>query len=306
MVLGATGFIGPALAASLESLGHEPVCVSRRGEAGVAADRSDAPAIGRLAREVGADAVVDLLAMVAATTEPLLDALAGHVGRYVLVSSGDVYGQYGALHRLEDTGSPLATLHEEAPLRRRLYPYRTEPRRPAGDPDAWLDDYDKVPIEDAVRARPELAGVIVRLPMVYGPRDRQRRFAWAIGPMAAGRPVVEIDARWAAWRTTYGYVEDVALGLALAATHPAAAGRTYNVGAQDTADHATWAARFADALGWTGELRSTHAPSLDTLDLDVPFLMDTGRIRRELGYAEPTGPRDAIRCTIEDEINRAA
>lgn len=317
MVLGGTGFIGPAVTEQLSGLGHEVTAVSRRGGSGggathVAADRGDVGKIVALAADRRVEVVIDLLAMSRAATQPLLDALSGVVRRYVLASSGDVYRQYGALHRLETT--PIRErLDEDAPLRTHLHPYRGAQPRAPGDPEAWLDRYDKVPIEAAVRMQAGLEHAIVRLPMVYGPRDRQRRFSWALRPMAAGEPVVELDSAWADWRTSYGYVDDVAFGLALAATHPAAAGRTYNLAPTDAVDHAAWAARFAEATGWDGEVRRLPREAvpegvrgaLDALDLSVPMVLDSGRIRAELAYAEPTPLPEAIARTLADEIRRA-
>jgi nucleoside-diphosphate-sugar epimerase len=318
MVLGATGFIGPPLVRALAGLRHDVVAVSRNpqsaqpqpGVTALALDRGDPDAVAAAA--AGADAVIDLLAMTLATTQPLIERLAGKVGRYVLASSGDVYRQYGALHRHEWLDRPSARLDEDAPLRTKLYPYRATPRRPADDPNAWLDDYDKIPIERALAAQRDLPGVIVRLPMLYGPRDRQRRFAWAIRPMLAKAPVIEVDAQWAAWRTSYGFVDDVAAGLALAATHPSAAG-AYNLGPLEAPDHAVWAGRFAAVLSWQGEVRPVSRDAvaepartaLDALDLDFPLVADTRRIRAGLGYSEPTHPTEALRRTVEDSYRAA-
>lgn len=75
-------------------------------------------------------------------------------------------------------------LAEDAPLRSRAFPYRRAALRAADDPDQYLDDYEKIPIEAAVLRRAG-AWTILRLPMVYGPGAKQRRFAWAIEPMLA-------------------------------------------------------------------------------------------------------------------------
>jgi nucleoside-diphosphate-sugar epimerase len=319
MVLGATGFTGPPLVRWLVGEGHEVVAVSRKpgdaevgpGVTALALDRGDPGAIARAIESHRVEVVIDLLAMTLAAALPLIEALAGRIGRYVMASSGDVYRQYGALHRLESVDRPSQLLDEGAPVRTRLHPYRTTPPRPADDPQAWMDDYDKIPIERALAGR--LPAVVVRLPMIYGPGDRQRRFAWAIKPMLAKAPAIEVDAQWAAWRTSYGYVDDVAAGLGLAATHPAAVGRTYNVGPLEAEDHAHWARRFAALLGWAGELRpipreQVAEPArghLDGLDLAYPLVTNTQRIRAELGYREVADPTDALHRTVEDEASRS-
>jgi nucleoside-diphosphate-sugar epimerase len=124
---------------------------------------------------------------------------------------------------------------------------------------------------------------------------------------------VDIDERWAAWRTTYGYVDDVAHALALCATHPQAAG-VYNVGAAEAPDHAHWAERYAAVMNWVGAIRSL-APEeteprararYDALDLTIPLVTDTGKIRAELGFREPTDGTDALARTVADETRRLA
>jgi nucleoside-diphosphate-sugar epimerase len=314
MVLGATGFIGQPLVGQLAAQGHAVVAVSRRppdglndiGVVSLAMDRGDAPALAAVAKAHRIDAVIDLLAMTLASTEPVIEHLAGRVGRYVMASSGDVYRQYGALHRREPVADPSPRLDEDSPLRTGLCPYRATPRRAVDDPAAWMDDYDKIPIEQAIARRPDLPAVVVRLPMLYGPGDRQNRFAWAIKPMRANASVIEVDAQWAAWRSSYGYVDDVAAALMLAAVHPGAANRTYNAGPLEAPDHAHWVGRFAGLLGWRGELRTIARGSvaepqrsrLEALDLSIPLVMDTRRIRRELGYAEVVDPATALRTTV--------
>lgn len=314
LVLGATGFLGPAIMRRLAATGHEPIGLSRHAGPGIlAADRRDPRAMAALAEAHRADALIDLLAMTLEETRPLLDALAGRIGRYVLVSSGDVYRQYGALNRKERLGPGRPSLDEDAPLRAQLHPYRSDPPRAADDPLAWMDAYDKIPIERAAASADSLSSTTVRLPMVYGPGDRQRRFAWAIRPMSERRATLDLDDAWAGWRTSYGYVDDVAAGIGLCAVHAAGAGRVYNLGPLDSPDNAAWAARFADALDWRGQVRRIAREAVDeplrsrlnAMDLTYPLALDSRRIRTELGYGEVTDPEEALARTIEDEMRRA-
>ena len=308
MVLGATGFIGRRLVLALAALGLDVVAVSRGGEGphGVAADRAVPLTIKTLAGERDTTVVIDLLAYTEADTLDLLAVLDGHVEHWIMASSCDVYRNYDGLHRKADVEPIAESLRETSPLRTTRYPYRLKPRRPAASSDSWMDDYDKIPLEEAVRARQGLNATILRLPMLYGPGDRQRRFRWIVGPMIAGEKSLRIDPAWAAWRTTYGYVADVADALATAARHPAAMGRTFNLGRCDW-DHREWVARFASVLAWSGKVEEAPAPAgspLAALDLRFPLAIDTSAFRETCGWREPTQPRDAILQTAEDERAR--
>lgn len=318
MVLGATGFIGPAVLRRIIARGHFPIAVSRSGAAAVLGgdavrlDRLDPDAMAACLRSSRADAVIDLLAYTARDTLPLLARFAGCVPRYVMASSGDVYRQYDLLHR-RDIGVPLTQLNEQAPLRTRLHPYRSDPPRPPDDPDAWMDEYDKIPIERALARTSDLSWSVLRLPMVYGPGDRNRRFAWAIGAMAAGSAVLKIDAEWATWRTSLGYIDDVAEALVLAAVHPDADRRTFNVGPGEVKSNLEWAGILSNLSGWGGKLQivsrnqmpeSTRS-RLAGLDLSVPISLSTASIRECLGYSEVTALEDALISTVEAEKTEA-
>jgi nucleoside-diphosphate-sugar epimerase len=305
LVLGATGFVGAPLVRALLAGGEEVAAASRSGggPAGVACDRADAKAVAALVRHRRVRAVIDLLAYTPADTLPLIDALAGRVERYVLASSMDVYRNYEGLHRKADPGPILTPLDEASPLRAGRHPYRAAPRREAGSADAWLDDYDKIPLEEALRSA-DLAHVILRLPMVYGPGDRQRRFRWIASPMLKGASRLVVDPAWAVWRTTYGFVDDVADALAQASRHPGAHSGTFNVGEPDPPDHTEWVARFARLLGWTGAVELRPAPPdspIAALDLAYPLVADTRAFREAYAWREPTLVDERLARTIADE-----
>jgi nucleoside-diphosphate-sugar epimerase len=318
LVLGGTGFIGAPLVRRLVADGVETAVGCRGGgevPAGATSrvlDRGDRDAVLAAVRDLAATTVIDLLAYTGADTLPLLDALSGRVERYVMASSIDVYANYEGLHRRGQPTPVWDRLTEDAALRESRFPYRLARPRAAGDPQAWMDDYDKIPLEAAARAATGLAATILRLPMVFGPGDRQRRFSWAIRPMAQGRPRIVIPHPWAAWRATFGYVDDVAAAIALAATHPAAAGQTYNLGRANTPTNLAWAATFAEHLGWPGDVQLAHpdvargalAAAVAGLDLSYPLFVDNAKIRRRLGFSEPTDFEEALARTVADEMGR--
>jgi nucleoside-diphosphate-sugar epimerase len=309
LILGATGFIGPHVAAALSRRGVEVVAASRQGngEGGVALDRREVDAVRNLVRRRRIDTVIDLIAYTEADTASLLDALGGEVARWVMASSADVYRNYDGLHRKDSPPPVPGPLAEDAPLRTRLYPYRATPRRDPAAADTWMDDYDKIPLEAALRVRAGLGGTVLRLPMVFGPGDRQRRFRWIIAPMLAGAARIEADPGWLRFRTTYGYVADVADAIAAAALSPAAANRTFNLGGEAGGDHRDWIARFAEVTGWAGEVVEAAAPEgspIRGLDLSYALTLDTTAFREACGWREPTALAEALAVTIEDEKQR--
>jgi nucleoside-diphosphate-sugar epimerase len=319
LIVGAGGFIGLPLAQHLTSAGHEVIGLSRTAPttfAGllhhVRADREDAQAVVAAVKSRQIESIVDLLALTVATTRRLLDALEGHIARYVLISSGDVYRNYGGLLRKEATQPILDAMGEEAPLRTSRYPYRETKPRANNDPDRWLDDYDKIPIEADAVARHGIDWTILRLPMVFGPGDRQRRFGWLIRPLAAGAEHIAMPRQWAQWRTSYGHVEDVAAGIALAATHEAASRRVFNLGMRQAPTHEEWVSHFAAVIGWRGQIRfdsdpmSPQSTQIKALDLSFPLVLNTQRVRSELDFAEVVDEHTALARTIEHELSYCA
>lgn len=314
LILGVNGFVGRPVAAAASRRGLEVLGVSRSPAPAVpiqgaylAADRRAPERVRQLVASRGIDVVVDVLAMTLEETEPLLAALDGEVAHYVMLSSCDVYRNYELLHR-KATGTPVRTgLTETDPLRTSRYPYRGE-IRPADAP-VWLDGYDKIPIEEAVR---QLTSdwTILRLPMIYGPGDTQRRFRWAVGPMAAPDAALTLPAAWAAWTTTYGYVDNVAAAVALVLGDARAFGCTFNIGEPAPRPHLAWAKRFATAMGWKGMLDIDDDPvlyrqwGLEALDLSVPLIVDDGQIRTRLGFTEIVDEATCLARTIADERTR--
>lgn len=293
LVLGGAGFIGSRLPHALARLGHETVTAAR-SSGDLRIDRRDPAGVARAIRAERCDVVIDMIAYDAPTTDALYEAVRGLVSRFVLVSSADVYRAYGALHRLEECAVATVALTEDSARRSRLYPYRRTPQRARDAADAWMDDYDKIPLEEAL-AGPQTT--IVRLPMVYGPGDRQRRFGWIVAPMQGGAAEIAAPAAWLDWMTTYGHVDDVAHALALCATHEVAAGRAYNCGEQPVS-HRNWVSRFAAAHGWKGAVRADESAPISamlaSLDLRHTLALSTERIRTELGFSEVVPPNEAV------------
>jgi nucleoside-diphosphate-sugar epimerase len=312
LVIGGTRFIGAATVRRLSQLGHE-IIVLHRGQsegdlpdsvqhirdAGLSLIGRERFAAYREAFRLFAPAVaLDMLLMLENDAKITMETLKGIAGRIVVVSSGDVYRAYGRLIGTEP-GSPVPTpVSEESPLREKLYPYRHD--TPSGN---WVDDYDKIPVEDIVMGDAAMPGTILRLPMVYGPNDQQHRLYQYVKRMVDGRPAILLDDLTAQWKTMRGYVEDVAHAIALAVTDDRAAGEIYNVAEQEPLAEADWVRRIAKVAGWNGKVVIAPTAKLPAamqpqLNLRQHLTMDSGRIRRQLGYEEQTPPDVALERTI--------
>jgi nucleoside-diphosphate-sugar epimerase len=272
MVLGGTGLTGPHTVRRLAELGHD-VRVFHRSEPPAA---------------LSPDVVVHMWAMTEADARAFLDRFRGRAGRAVVISSGDVYRAYGRLTGKEPGPPDPSPLDEDAPLRESRHPYGT--------------DYDKVLVEQVCRSQSEMPVTVLRFPAVYGPNDSHHRFGRWLGPMLAGAAELKYQADLAGWRWTHGYSEDLAEAVVLAATDPRAAGRVYNVGESETP---TWAERLAGlaaAAQWRGRIVPVPAEELPAeqrfaLDTSQDLVMDTRRIREELGYRETVEREDGYRRT---------
>jgi nucleoside-diphosphate-sugar epimerase len=308
LVIGGTGFIGPPLVRQLAAMGHN-VAVFHRGNAQVElpaehvlGDRSDLASI-----RPKADVVVDLILSSGAQAEALMHTFRGVARHVVAASSIDVYRACGVLHGSEEGPLEPVPLTENSPLRTKLRTYPPEQIKMLQQVFGWLDDdYDKIPVERAILGEPELPGTVLRLPMIYGPGDRLRRFHPIVKRISDGRQAILFEESVAHWRSPRGYVGNVAAALATAAVSERAAGRVYNVAERPAFSELDWARRIAAVAGWKGEfvtLPKERTPS----HLRMPgntaqhWEADSTRIREELGYAEPVALDDAIRRTIEWE-----
>jgi nucleoside-diphosphate-sugar epimerase len=169
-----------------------------------------------------------------------------------------------------------------------------------------MDDYEKILVERVTLSEPELPGTVLRLPMVYGPGDRQHRMFEHLRRMQDERPAILLDEGLAKWRWTRGYVENIAAAVALAATDERAAGKTYNVGEVEALPMIDWVREIGHAAGWTGQIIPVPSERLpdhlrQPMNTAQDLVTDSTRIREDLGYEETVSLREAIRATVEWE-----
>lgn len=310
LLLGGTGFMGPHVARDLLVQGHE-VAVFHRGKSepdsfeGVThmhGDRHDLAASTQDFRDYAPEVVVDFILASERQAITTMDVFRGIASRVVALSSGDVYRAIAIMYGF-DKGLQPVPLIEESDLRMHK-PYNAERLYQLREVFSWLaDDYDKIPVERVVLGDRELAGTVLRLPMVYGPGDRLHRLHPLIKRIDDGRPAILIQEDAAQWRGPRGYVENVAAGIALAAVSPQAAGRTYNIAEPEAFSEIEWAQKIGRVAGWNGSvvaMAKEHTPEHLRFPYDAAqhWTMSSARIRAELGYSEPVAAETALERTI--------
>lgn len=310
LVIGGTRFIGLSTVHQLVKDGHE-VTVFNRGEtdtelpAGVTRITGDLWKLADHQTEIRAaapDAVVHMMLLTGAQARETVQVLAGVTDRLVAISSGDVYRMYARINGTEPGPPDPTPVAEDGPLRDLRYPYREM----AEGPDDFRHDYDKIEVEEAAGAHPDLATTVVRLPMVYGPRDYQRRLWSYHKRMADGRPTILLDSRLTDWRASRCFVDDAGEAIVRAATRPDAAKRTFNLAEDPAPTELEWVRMIGAVAGWSGAIvpaDPTLLPEALLLDPHGQDLhMDSSRIRQELGYIEQVTRDEAIARTIEWDL----
>jgi nucleoside-diphosphate-sugar epimerase len=300
-VLGGTGFIGHHVTRRLVEAGEDVTAIHRGhnparvpGARSLTADRQRPSALASALAAAAPSVLIDMTAYTAEDMERLLAAVPASLERLVVISSGDVYWTYGAFLGLSQTLPPGPALDESAPLREQLYPYRAQ----AGGLEDLLYWYEKNVVERTARASARVPVTILRLPMVYGPDDPQKRVGGYVERLRASGSEMRLNAAEARWRCTRGYVEDVAWAIRLAALDERAAGEIFNVGEADALTQLEWVRAIAAAVEWPGRVFGDPAePPSSPANWAVPLVVDTGRIRELLGYQEPIGRQEGLRRT---------
>ncbi|OLD11265.1 MAG: hypothetical protein AUJ06_00720 [Chloroflexi bacterium 13_1_40CM_3_70_6] len=306
-VIGGTGFLGPDVVRRLVTSGCD-VAIFHRGtrEAELPpavmhlhGDRRELASFAGAFRSFAPDVVIDMRPMTQDDARGLVATFAGLAKRAVVISSADVYRAYGRLNLTEPGPPDPVPLREDAPLRERLYADRNA--KPHDRTAESLERYDKLLVERCVSAEPRLPAAILRLGMVHGPRS-YRHYPF-LKRMVDGRPGIVLAEELAGWRGTLAYSENVAAAIALAASRPQTRG-VFNVGDPVPTAIGDLVVAIARAAGCTGRVVRVPAERLPEsmrpgAGMAQELVMDSNRIRNELGFREPVTAEAGLRSAVE-------
>jgi nucleoside-diphosphate-sugar epimerase len=288
LVVGGTRFLGHELAWRLLFAGHRVTLLNRGREADtfgkrverLRGDRTTGD-FARLLHGRSYDAVVDFAAYGADDARGVVSTLAGQVGHYVVISSGQVY-----LVR-QDAPRPSKEEDYEGPLLPE--PLETSEKR------EWDYGMGKRAIEDVLAeawATSRFPSTRLRLPVVNGERDQNRRLEGYLWRLLDGGPVLLPDGGERPLRHVYSGSAVRAIVSLLGEERTF--GQAYNLAQDETPTLAELVTLVAGLLG--APARLAPVPAAKLLDAGIepvrisPFsgrwmsFIDPARAKRELAF----------------------
>lgn len=298
-ILGGTVFIGRAIVNELVTHGHE-VMVCHRGDhepdgapfdkiRHLHCDRADLASHRAELDEFAPEATVDCRALGRADSQAAVDCFEDGV-RMVVLSSMDVYRALTGL--VTNQLLEPVPVTETSAVRDERYPYRGQ--------IPGMDNYDKLDVEEVYLAR---GGVSLRLPMVSGPFDYQRREEPILRRVRAERKQIPVGD--GSWLNTRGYVGDVgqAARLAVEAQADGVEGEIFNICEEKTWPMSRVVQEVLDAADSDAELVRVANEAVPE-DLGVTghiaqhFLVSSDKARRRLGLVD-TPRTEAMAATVK-------
>jgi nucleoside-diphosphate-sugar epimerase len=236
LIIGGTRNLGPSIAQALLQEGYE-VAVFNRGQTRddlpeeverLRGDRTDAAQLKRaLGEQTRAgrefDLVIDTTLYTGAEAQAAVEVFAGHVGRYIFLSTGQVY---------------LVRLGVKRPFKEEDYPgpvMAAPPKSDSSEYENWLYGFDKRQAEDIFAqawAERKFPYTSLRLPMVNSERDHYDRIYGYFLRLQDGGPILMPEGDGLPLRHVYG--DDVTQAILRLVEGDLGKGRAYNIGQDET------------------------------------------------------------------------
>jgi nucleoside-diphosphate-sugar epimerase len=231
LIIGGTRNLGPAIVQALLQQGHE-VTVFNRGQTRddlppeverLRGDRTDPEQLKQALAGRDFDLVVDTTLYTGAEAEAVVELLTGRFGRYIFLSTGQVY---------------LVRLGVERPFKEEDYPgpvMEEPPKSDESEHSNWLYGFDKRAAEEVFARAWEAKRfpfTSLRLPMVNSERDHYDRIYGYFLRLQDGGSIVVPEGNGLPVRHVYG--DDVIQAIVGLAENGLGMGRAYNLGQDET------------------------------------------------------------------------
>ncbi len=300
LLIGGTGFTGPAVVSQLMARGHDVTVLHRgqttdalsRGATEILVDRKDGERLTSAIASASPDVVVDMIPFTASDADAARLACRAVASRIVALSSIDVYLAFGRIQKTEPGPLQPTPLTETSDLRQTNQPNGSE--------------CDKLAVERSYLSDDGLPCTVLRLPAIYGARDRYRRFRGYLKRMDDGRDTILLGRTIAAWKFSRGYVDNVAHAVCLTIENDSATNEVFNVAEPDAMTELAFVQAIGQAAGWEGDVKVMPDDQLPpylqpSVNFEQNWDVDTSKIRSRLGYSEIVDVAEAFRRTVEWE-----
>lgn len=301
LLVGGAGFLGGHAARALLAAGHRVTVLTRgrrptpAGAEARVADRRDAAACAAALDGLAFDLTVDFTAFDAADVHSVVAALGARLGRYTLISTGQVYLVVEGVLARDAVGavrgpaapSPLGEERSEGPL-------MAEPAAGTPDQGEWRYGAGKRRAEAALAAGARehgIRGLALRLPIVLGEEDGSLRLWAYLERLLDGGPIVLPGGGRMARR--FLHVSDLAAVLVRLAGGEAPPGSAYNLAQprvtalrevlEQAAASCGASPRFVDAT-WEECERAGLGRAFSPLASPWASVLDPARAVAELGF----------------------
>lgn len=288
LLIGGTRNLGPQIVDALLAEGYD-VAVLNRGQTSadlpkqverLRADRSRPSELKAALGQRDFHLVVDTTLYNGADALTIIDLLRDRVGRYIFLSTGQVY---------------LVMEFAERPFREDAYDGPVMARPPESHPadvKNWLYGVEKREAEDVLFLAHDNSGfpfTTLRLPMINSERDHYDRIYGYLLRFFDGGPILLPEDNLA---LRHVYAKDVVAAIVRAAQSPSAVGCTYNISQEETLSIDEFLHLLSELAGTPLRTVRLPRPQLDAhglLPACSPFSdawmseLDNARSKRELG-----------------------